>query len=204
MEYWVEINLFAKLQDQNRILLDILWPYAKGLRKRGTLVSYHYFREPEIRFRVRVRSDRQRETQAKALDRIARRLKDEGSISKWAFGNHGKKGTYVGETDRYGHNGWKVAQKYFEDGAETALRLLALMRKSSLENPLWATGLGNPWEGGKKNPWREKVEDPLAYHWSRHTHLFTNQLGLSIEDEVNLSEKQAEKYRKVAKKLGKW
>lgn len=205
MEYWVEINLFAKLQVQNRILLDVLWPYVKGLRKRGALVSYHYFREPEIRFRVRVKTDKERQAQAKALEKIARRLKEEGSISKWTFGNHGEKGTYEGEMDRYGRNGWKVAQKYFEDGAETALGLLALARKSSLESPLWAKGLGNPWEGGKKNPWRERVEDPLAFHWSRHTHLFTNQLGFSIEDEVKLSERQAAKYRKVAEEQGmKW
>lgn len=205
MEYWVEINLFAKLPAQNQILLDVLWPYVKRLRRRGTLVSYHYFREPEIRFRVRMRNDKERRAQAKALERMALRLKDEGSISKWRFGNHGEKGTYVGEMDRYGRNGWKVAQKYFEYGSETALRLLALRRKSSLESPLWAKGLGNPWEGGKKNPWRERVGDPLTFHWSRHTHLFTNQLGFSIEDEVRLTERQAAKYRKVAEEQGmKW
>ena len=204
MEYWVEINLFAKLADQNRILLDVLWPYVKGLRKRGILGSWHFFREPEIRFRVRVKNEKEMHAQTKALEGIAKRLKGEGSISKWRFGNHGEKGTYVGEVDRYGRNGWKVAQKYFEDGAETALGLLALKRKSGLESPLWAKGLGNPWEGGRKNPWRHKVDDPLAFHWSRHTHLFTNQLGFSIEDEVQLSERQAEKYRKVAKQGMKW
>jgi hypothetical protein len=49
------------------------------------------------------------------------------------------------------------------------------------------------------------VEDPLAFHCSRHTHLFTNQLGFSIEDEVRLTERQAAKYRKVAEEQGmKW
>lgn len=202
MEHWVEINLFAELKNQNRILLDVLWPYAKRLRRRGALICYHYFREPEIRFRVRVKSGRERRAQAKALEKIAERLKEEGVISKWKFGNHGEEGTYLGEVDRYGPNGWKVAQKYFEDGSETAIGLLALRRKHALESPLWAKGLGNPWEGGRENPWRDVVEDPMAFHWSRHTHLFTNQLGFSIGDEVELCRRQAEKYRKVAEETG--
>ena len=205
MERWVEINLFAPPRNEDQILLEVLWPYVKRLRKRGALVGWHYFREPEIRFRVRVKSEKERVAQAKAVEKMAEGLKRKGLISRWAFGNHGEEGAYVGEVDRYGANGWKIAQKYFEDGSETALELLALKRRSGLESPLWAKGLGNPWEGGKQNPWQEKVPDPLAFHWSRHTHLFTNQLGFSIEDEVELCRRQAEKYRKVAEELGlKW
>lgn len=206
MEHWVEINLFAEMQTQDRILIDVLWPYVRRLRKRGALVTYHYFREPEIRFRIRVRTERERRAQAATLERIAKKLSKEGAITAWRFGNHGEEGKpYVGEEDRYGRNGWKVAQKYFEDGSETALGLLRLKRGSRLESPLWAKGFGNPWEGGKNNPWREIEEDPLAFHWSRHLHLFTNQLGFGMEDEVRLAEKQAERYRKVVEKFGmKW
>ena len=133
MERWVEINLFAKARDEDRILLEVLWPYVKKLRRQGALVGWHYFREPEIRFRVRVKSEKERRAQSKAVESMAARLKKEGLVSRWRFGNHGEEGTYVGEADRYGDNGWEIAQKYFEDGSETALRLLALKRKSGLE-----------------------------------------------------------------------
>jgi hypothetical protein len=206
MEYWTEINLFADVGVQDEILLRVLWPYVGRLRKGGVLLSFHFFREPEIRFRLRLKNERERSAQTKAQERIANRLQKQGLISRWRFGNHGEEGKpYTGEEDRYGKNGWKVAQKYFEQGAETALWLLELKAKGRLESPLWAKGLGNPWEGGDKNPWREREENPLVYHWSRHLHLFTNQLGFNIDEEARLCGKQSERYRKISEELGmKW
>jgi hypothetical protein len=206
MEYWTEINLFADSAAQNEILLDVLWPYVRKLRKSGVLASFHYFREPEIRFRVRLKTERERRVQLGVQERMAKRLRERGLIRSWKFGSHGVEGEpYSGEEDRYGKNGWKVAQRYFEDGSETALRLLELKRELLLENPLWARGLGNPWEGGEKNPWRKREEDPLAYHWSRYMHLFSNQLGFDLDYEVRLCERQAEGYRKVVDEFGmKW
>ena len=203
MEQWVEINLFADKDEQDKILLDVLWPYVKKLRKMRALITFHYFREPEIRFRVRLTTVRQRQAQSNALEKIAVWLEKRKMISGWKFGNHGEEGKrYYGEEDRYGKNGWRVAQKYFEDGAEAALMLLELKRRSRLESPLWAKGLGNPWEGGEKNPWREKEEDPLTYHWSRHVHLFSNQVGFNIEEEVRLCDKQSERYRQILEEFG--
>jgi hypothetical protein len=203
MEHWVEINLFAEVRTQDSILLDVLWPYVKKLRARGALVTFHYFREPGIRFRVRLKNRAERSAQKRALEGVARRLAKRGEISGWSFGRHGEPGfEYTGEEDRYGKNGWKVAQMYFEDGAETALILLDLKRRSRLESALWAKGLGNPWEGGESNPWREKVADPLAFHWSRYVHLFSNQLGFDMQDEAGLSARQAEGYRRVHDEVG--
>ncbi len=206
MEHWVEINLSVELKDQDKILLEVLRPYVKELKKKKGLVTWHYFREPQIRFRLRLRNQALRRKEAKAVSALAESLKRKGLVSEWHFGSHGEKGKeYVGEEDRYGTNGWKVAQDYFNQGSETGLRLLELKRRSRLENPLWERGLGNPWEGGKRNPWREKVEDPLSYHWSRYVHLFTNQLGFGIDEETELCSRQAEKYRRVSKELGiKW
>ena len=202
MEHWVEINLSAEIGVQNRILLDVLRPYAKGLERRGELLNYHYFREPEIRFRVRVHDAREKRVAAD-LARIADGLVGGGLVSEWHFGNHGEKGVdYAGEEDRYGVNGWKVAQDYFYEGSDTALRLLELKRRSELENPLWSKGLGNPWEGGAKNPWRRREDDPLAYHWSRFVHLFSNQLGFDIRREADLCAKQAYNYRRVSREFG--
>jgi hypothetical protein len=206
LEHWVEINLMAELEDQDDILLEALRPYVRRLRETRTLVTWHYFREPEIRFRIRVRSKKARTRESGTLARIAKSLARKRLVSEWHFGNHGERGeAYVGEEDRYGKNGWKVAQEYFERGAETALDLLELKRKSGLENPLWARGLGNPWEGGDRNPWREREEDPLVYHWSRYVHLFTNQMGFDIDEEARLCGKQAERYSRISKELGiKW
>ncbi len=206
MEHWIEVNLFAERKDQDRILLDVLYPYVGRLKKRGTLLSFHYFREPEIRFRLKLRTKKAREEEMRGVAALARSLQRRGLVSRWHFGNHGEPGeSYVGESDRYGERGWKVAQDYFCSGSVTALGLLALRRRGRLESPLWAKGLGNPWEGGDMNPWREREENPLAYHWSRYVHLFTNQLGFGIDDEVNLCAKQAERYRAVSRDFGfKW
>jgi hypothetical protein len=144
--------------------------------------------------------------ESRAIAKIADSLVRRGLLSGWHFGNHGEKSVdYVGEEDRYGKEGWKVAQDYFRDGSDTALRLIELKRRSRLENVLWAKGRGNPWEGGERNPWREKVDDPLAFHWSRFVHLFSNQLGFDMEKEAVLCAKQSERYRVVADEFGmKW
>lgn len=206
MEQWVEVNLRADLRDQDGILLDTLWPYVRSLKRRKVLVTWHYFREPEIRFRVRLATAKVRASESKEVQRIANSLKREGLVSEWAFGNHGEKGSvYAGEADRYGKNGWKVAQIYFQNGAEVALALLRLRRSGKLESPLWAKGLGNPWEGGDENPWRERERDPLVYNWSRYVHLFTNQLGFDIDKEAELCDKQSRRYAMISGQFGmKW
>lgn len=203
MEHWIEINLAADATVQDQILLDVLGPYVKDLEERGRLVTYHFFREPDIRFRVRIKTAKEKRVQSAALAEIAESLVRKGQVSEWRFGNHGEAGrAYKGEEDRYGRNGWKVAQEYFRNGSDTALELLALRRRSRLENPLWGKGLGNPWEGGGDNPWREREDDPVAYHWSRFVHLFSNQVGFDMEKEARLCEKQAEKYREVVRRFG--
>ena len=206
MEHWIEINLNAEFAEQDGILLGCLRPYVRMLEERKALVTYHFFREPEIRFRVRLKTAASKKRETRALSRLADTLVQKGAVSGWHFGNHGEKGEeYAGEEDRYGKEGWRVAQDYFRNGADTALRLLELKRHASLENPLWASGLGNPWEGGDRNPWRKKEKDPLVFHWSRAVHLFSNQLGFDMEKEAELCARQSEGYRQVAKKFGmKW
>lgn len=141
MEYWIEVNLRADFPVQDRVLLDVLEPYVRKLEEKGKLVTYHFFREPEIRFRVRTRTAEEKEVQRAALSEVAESLVRKGLVSEWYFGKHGEKGEdYVGEEDRYGRNGWKVAQEYFRNGSDTALGLLALRRRSRLENPLWGEG----------------------------------------------------------------
>jgi len=183
-----------------------LFPYVRRLEKAGALVNWHFFREPEIRFRLRLKSRASKSKETGALAAIAESLRLRRVVSEWHFGNHGEEGKeYSGEEDRYGKEGWRVAQEYFNRGSETALRLLELKRRSALENPLWAKGLGNPWEGGEENPWREREENPLVYHWSRYVHLFSNQLGFGIDNEVKLCTRQAERYKRVSEEFGmKW
>ncbi len=203
MEQWVEVNLFGPGDRQDEVLLRNLVPYVNQLKRRGVLVTYHYFREPEIRFRVRLKTAREKARQKAELTKLARTLSRRGLIDKWAFGNHGVEGEeYVGEEDRYGTKGWAVAQEYFEHGAETALKLLSLREKGGLENPLWGKGIGNPWEGGERNPWRGERSDPREFHWSRYVHLFSNQLGFDMLKEAEQSERQAEKYREVVREFG--
>jgi len=202
-EHWIEINMSANLADQDNILLERLRPYVRRLERRKEMVSFHYFREPEIRFRVRLKDKRTKEKQKKAVGALAGRLVKDGIVSEWHFGNHGEPGReYVGEDDRYGERGWQIAQKYFQHGSEVALELLASKKQGLLESPLWAKGPGDPWEGGVENPWREREDDPLLYHWSRYVHLFTNQLGFDIDRESALCAKQGERYARISKEFG--
>ena len=203
LEHWIEANLFCPVEVQDDILLGVLLPYVRKLERKGTLLTWHYFREPEIRFRIRLRTKAERSKQRAAFIRIARGLFGKGAIAKWNFGDHGVEGEqYVGEEDRYGKEGWKVAQEYFHRGSETALALIALKKTQKLENPLWGEGRGNPWEGGEANPWRDLRSGPLEFHWSRFVHLFSNQLGFDMVEEAELSERQAERYRRVVKEFG--
>lgn len=206
MEHWIEINLDVDIEDQDDVLLKELRPHVDRLKKAGALLTWHYFREPELRFRMRLKSRADRKKEVRTISALANSLKRKRLVSEWHLGNHGEEGReYAGEEDRYGRNGWKAAQLYFDRGSETALDLLALKRRSGLENPLWGRGFGNPWEGGERNPWREKVDDPLVYHWSRYVHLFSNQLGFDMSEEADLCSKQAERYRRVTKDFGmKW
>jgi Lantibiotic biosynthesis dehydratase C-term len=203
VEHWVEVNLDVDLDTQDEVLLDVLRPYARKLKRLGELHSYHFFREPEIRFRFRLASAKSKTKCERELAKMAEALVKKGRASGWHFGNHGEEGKpYFGEEDRYGRQGWKVAQDYFNQGSEVALRLLELRRGARLENPLWGRGLGNPWEGGERNPWREVSGDALAYHWSRYVHLFSNQLGYDMEAEAVLCARQAEGYKRVSREVG--
>ncbi|MDA4125480.1 MAG: thiopeptide-type bacteriocin biosynthesis protein [Thaumarchaeota archaeon] len=203
MEQWIEVNLMAGPKDQDRLLLETLRPYVWRLKRTGNLISWHYFREPEVRFRLRLKNKRSKLKETRVVASMADSLRRRGLVTEWHFGSHGEKGrVYSGEEDRYGKEGWKAAQEYFNHGSETALKLLDLKRNSRLENPLWGKGLGNPWEGGEKNPWRMKEEDPLAFHWSRYVHLFSNQLGFDMEREAEFCSKQSQRYRQVMKEFG--
>jgi Lantibiotic biosynthesis dehydratase C-term len=202
-EHWVEINLYCARRHQDAILLDHILPCVRKIEDQGDLVTWHYFREPEIRLRVRMRGARARRRSEKSLGRLADSLKKLGLVDGWHFGSHGEEGVaYSGEEERYGKEGWKAAQDYFRHGSETAILLLGLKREGLLENPLWGKSLGNPWEGGEKNPWRKREDDPLVYHWSRYVHLFSNQLGFDMRKEADLASQQAEGYRKVNAEFG--
>ncbi len=99
-------------------------------------MTYHFFREPEIRFRVRLTSAKTEAAERKALFRIADSLKRKKLVAEWHFGNHGEKGViYRGERDRYGKNGWKSGRRnsttgrkrpwaYFPSSAAPASRIL--------------------------------------------------------------------------------
>ena len=92
MEHWIEINLNAEPATQDGILLDVLQPYVRRLEKRREIITYHYFREPEIRFRIRLKSGASKRREALALSKLADSLVRKGMVSEWHFGKHGQEG----------------------------------------------------------------------------------------------------------------
>jgi hypothetical protein len=195
-EFWIEVNIDTPVEKQDELLLESLVPFLDTYE--GIWLTWHFFREPELRFRIRAKDKL-------ALSMMKRSLTKglDGLGLKWWYGRHGVKGKqYYGEEDRYGKYGWLVAQDYFHDGAKTALRLIRFKRWGELESPLWSKGKGNPWEGGSKNPWKEREEDPMLFNWSRIVHLISNQMGFNMEKEAELCAKQSKRYKQLVEEQG--
>ena len=94
----------------------------------------------------------------------------DGSLTDWYEGEHGTKGgTYRGEAGQYGAEMWEVTYKLWESQSEFVLALF-------------------------KNEAQGSLSEPLAYHWERVVHLFSNRLLLGLADEVYLSLAQASGY----------
>jgi hypothetical protein len=172
-EAWIETEIAAHEAPDPSLLLDVVDPLVHE-HLHDEVESWHFFWEPALRLRLRWRDPRRGD----ALDRRLASLLDlrqgEGLYQAWVETNHGAPGKYTGEADAYGREAWDLIQRDWMNGSELTLRLLRLRRNGRLTGSLAST---------------------LEQHWSRHVHLFTNQMfGPSWDYEIDRCLEQARGY----------
>ena len=166
MELWTEVNLFPAEAAEESLLTGVIGGLVHQTF-RGELETWFFFREPELRLRLRWsdpgRAEDCRSTLTRALDEAVRR----GELVEWYEGAHGRRGErYEGEAEMYGAELWSLVQKDWMNGSEFALQITKLEASGDLSRS-------------------------RTFHWERHVHLFTNQLFGSWNSEIELCLAQA-------------
>lgn len=136
---WIEVSIFQKdlrqdiLEDIVMVLYnEIIYPY----KIEGMIESWHFFREPELRFRIELKSEENKEKAKKDLADNLERIKNKGLITKWYFSRHGREGEeYNGEEDFYGKVLFKKQKDLWHNFAELFVKMktmenLQIMEKS--------------------------------------------------------------------------
>ena len=166
MEVWTEVNLFPAREPSESLLTGLIGDLVHETF-RGELETWFFFREPELRLRLRwsdpARVEALRSTLGRALDDAV----GQGALVEWFEGAHGRRGEpYEGEAEMYGKELWSLVQKDWMNGSELAVRIAELEEAGELSRP-------------------------RPFHWERHVHLFTNQLFGSWDSEIELCLAQA-------------
>jgi len=136
-ETWVVVLIYPKKpQLWWNVLLDFIKPTVEELERQDLLMTFHFFFEPEIHFRVRPKNDNQ-VSQIESL--IKNRLTEVQKLIRKADFSQ-----YSGEEPDFGIEGWQLAQKYFEYCCRISLlNLEVLARRKTPQD------IGNQFNVGK-------------------------------------------------------
>jgi len=110
MESWIEANIFVEQGKENEFLLNFIKPLVQRLRSKFKITSFHFFREPEIRFRVLTEADK-----VEAIKNLIEEGKKTGLVKDIKYPLYGE------DKSAFGEGGWASAHKFFEAGSEIAL-----------------------------------------------------------------------------------
>jgi len=172
MESWTEVNVEPVTSHDPSLLTGLVDTLVHDIF-REDVETWFFFWEPALRLRFRwidqSRVDEHRERLASQLDEA----KAQGSIVDWYEGAHGHRNErYTGEAEDYGEEVWPRVQKDWMNGSEFALLLTKQDQAGALSHP-------------------------RQHHWSRHVHLFTNQLYGTWNEEIDLCLAQAGGYMQL-------
>jgi hypothetical protein len=172
---WVEVNILPSSPDQReRLLLDVIDQLIHE-KLSGRMEIWIYFWEsdpPPLHLRLRIRWQRPEQSNEYRgeLFALLNAAKSGDQLADWYEGNHGVRDeVYQGEDDAYGAEVWEAISRDWMSGSELALTLVKLESNGQLTQS-------------------------LQFHWERRVHLFSNQLGFNLQDEVYLSLRQARGY----------
>ena len=149
-EHWIEVNIvLGNYDDVETFLVSFIKPLVEKWESEKRILTFHYFLEPDIRFRVRAIDELSKDYCRAGLEN---RLKSHNLVEKFEFGRHGDPAAqYEGEQELYGVIGWEIAQKYFEYGSRIALMMFD----------------------------RRPLEKPDDFHAERYIHLFLSQINFN-------------------------
>ena len=166
-ETWVVVLIYPKKPQYDvNILLDFIKPTVEELENQDLLMTFHFFFEPEIHFRVRPKKDDQ-VSQIKSI--IKNKLtKVQKLVKKTDFSR------YTGEESDYGIEGWELTQKYFEHCCKISLLYFEVI--TGRKSPPSPQYVGNQFNVGK------------------FVHCLLNQMGFTLKDEADFhSERSVER-----------
>jgi len=149
-ETWLVTKIWFKERNYEALLLNFVKPTVEELENAKFLETFHFFFEPSphFLFRVRVKDE---ETRIKIRPTIEKNLEN----AKDLIDKHNFDETYTGEHTEYGIEGWKLAQKFFEDCCRIAI-----------------TRIDNT------------IQKGLEFNEGKFIHCFLNQLGFNIPQEA--------------------
>ena len=158
-EWWIEVEIMPKgdKQETNDDILLLLYDnFLSG--ERQNIKSWHFFREPTLRFRVELIDKENRDRIATKLNNF---LNSIDLVADYYFARHGKRiekfdEGYSGERDQYKRM-WPYQKKLWEWGSEMTVNAIKEFR-----------------ETGANEPSRE-------YQLERIFHLLSNQLSPGYE-----------------------
>ena len=156
---WVECNIYYKDGDKEHgdfVLNTFVSPYVRKLRRDKSFESWHYFREPEIRLRFYGEDAKIDKIHEELDSKLTRKEKKSEIFLSHAFGRHGENGEYYGESYLYGIDVWNLVYKSWEALSDVSLKICSTI------------------------PYTDR---PIKFHAQRFTHLFLNQMGMTLQDE---------------------
>jgi hypothetical protein len=157
---WIETNIYTNKESQvNDVLVNFVKPYIDNLYNSINRISWHYFREPHIVFRI-YGEDETIKIVKEELELLLNTFeRNEPEIYyRHFFGAFCKEGDeYKGEAELYGEDAWELCYKRWETGSNLALQLLS----------------------------KEPIKS-IPFHYTRDIHLFENQLGFEYSDAITI------------------
>ena len=170
---WLEVNLNAASPQQLQALpLAIVDPLIHQVLAGSWRAWFYslYLDSQTCQLRLRVLWQESATADHEKVATFLNVAQGDGLIVDWYPGSQGERGkTYPGEADDYGPEMWPVTYQNWMSGCEMALVILKHRTEGTLSKP-------------------------LEYHWSRRLHMFTNPLGLTLQQEVQLCVMQARGY----------
>ncbi len=119
-ENWVEVNIYPNKDNDKWNIINTLQNFV--FQNKETIISWHYLFEPEIRFRILLKTTQEKNTVFVLLEK---ELNNNKNIKKWQVGSHGTPNLeYIGESGWYGEKGWKIVSEALKNNSELSLRIL--------------------------------------------------------------------------------
>lgn len=136
-EWWIEVEITPEggKQEVNDEIILLLYDQFLSYR-RQIIKSWHFFREPTLRFRIELIDQDNRNSVAVELENF---LDSSGLVTDYYFAKHGERienfdDGYSGERDQYKRL-WPYQKKLWEWGSEMTVEAIKELKETGANNP---------------------------------------------------------------------